>query len=246
MSDIKFHRISNNKDAIREFQQQQENELFQFLFENIFSPERLRSIHEGCILDFRVMNIICNLVFLDSKKKQILVLGPILTETFNDSETLKILHQFGLSKRAWENFKYHCNKLPVIPLHKFYHLGEMIYNHLSDNKTSFPILRIDLSKKLKNDSILSKDMCSEKIDRIRDIEYRYETSALLTEAIKQGNLSLALTQLQKGGSSFDIESRNKNPLRRIYHLHNRKVLPTCARVHLFFPKAIDTVSCNLY
>ena len=53
------------------------------------------------------------------------------------------------------------------------------------------------------------------IDRIRKVELRYETSLVLTEAVRQGNFSLALQALRTRDIGTDMAARNPDPLRNI-------------------------------
>ena len=55
----------------------------------------------------------------------------------------------------------------------------------------------------------------ETIDKIRKVELRYETSLALTEAVRQGNFSLALDALQHRSAGTDMAARNPNPLRNL-------------------------------
>ena len=53
------------------------------------------------------------------------------------------------------------------------------------------------------------------IYQIRQIENRYESSSVLTEAVKLGNLSLALQIMQRQGSLQTLNVRSQNPLRNM-------------------------------
>ena len=53
----------------------------------------------------------------------------------------------------------------------------------------------------------------EKITHMRQVEMRYEFSAVLTDAVKQGNLSLALQMIRQYSPATQTAIRNSNPLR---------------------------------
>ena len=56
-------------------------------------------------------------------------------------------------------------------------------------------------------------MTHDEVPQMRRVETRYEISSTLTEAVKQGNLSLALDLLNGYQPGLDTEIRNTNPLR---------------------------------
>ena len=53
----------------------------------------------------------------------------------------------------------------------------------------------------------------EKITHMRQVEMRYEFSAVLTDAVKQGNLSLAMHMISQYSPATQTTVRNTNPLR---------------------------------
>lgn len=53
----------------------------------------------------------------------------------------------------------------------------------------------------------------EKIAQMRQVEMRYEASAVLTDAIKRGNLSLAIHMISQYSPDTQTTVRNTNPLR---------------------------------
>ena len=72
----------------------------------------------------------------------------------------------------------------------------------------------------KNDMLLTEKLflhqtipAEENISLMRQVEMRYEHSAALTDAIKQGNLSLALHMIDRYSPNEQTPVRNANPLR---------------------------------
>lgn len=85
------------------------------------------------------------------------------------------------------------------------------------------------------------------IDQIRKVELRYETSLVLTGAVRQGNFSLALQALRTRDTGTDMAARNPDPLR---NLQNQCIILNTQLRHALegggiHPYQLDVLSHNI-
>lgn len=116
--------------------------------------------------------------------KRILLLGPVLTTGVKGT-----------------------GNLPVTDLHRLRKVGELVTAYLRD--------RIEPSLVFPEETTLIRtpSFSGEDISQMRQVEMRYEYSAALTNAVQQGNLSLALHMIGQYDPGSQTTVRNTNPLR---------------------------------
>ena len=96
--------------------------------------------------------------------------------------------------------------LPFAEYHTLRQIGELITAHLSGYEDSHAIPAD--TPLIRHNSFTGED-----IAQMRQVEQRYEYSAALTNAVQQGNLSLALHMIGQYDPSTKTSVRNTNPLR---------------------------------
>ncbi len=138
--------------------------------------------------------------------------GPVLAQTFSREETLRMLESYDLNSRAKSDILQFCSTLPVVETHTFQRIGALVAGHLTGQEE---ILQVDYIQPPATHSQLHRSQFSpgEDIVQMRQVETRYEHSAALTDAVSQGNLSLALHIIGNYDPGTQTQVRNTNPLR---------------------------------
>ncbi|MBR2937093.1 MAG: helix-turn-helix domain-containing protein [Oscillospiraceae bacterium] len=139
-------------------------------------------------------------------------LGPVLTQPFSREETLRLLEPYDLKSQAKTDILQFYSALPVVEIHTFQRVGALVAGHLSGRDE---VLQIEHIQPPAAQPQLQRSPFSpeEDIVRMRQVEARYEHSAALTDAVSQGNLSLALHIISNYDPGTQTTIRNTNPLR---------------------------------
>lgn len=99
-----------------------------------------------------------------------------------------------------------ASSLPYAEYNTLCKIGQLLSQH-TFNQTIPPAIHAD-SAAIRHGSLPGED-----ISQMRQVEQRYEYSAALTNAVQQGNLSLALHMIGQYNPSTNTSVRNANPLR---------------------------------
>ena len=139
-------------------------------------------------------------------------LGPVLVHPYNREELLRRLSGYHISSQVHHHILQFCSSLPVVAEHVLRRTGELVISHLTNNNTPMTFLQVDLPEPelVTLNSNFSPDT---DIIHMRQIETRYEYSAALTDAVQQGNLSLALHLVGRYDPRTQTAVRNAHPLR---------------------------------
>jgi AraC-like DNA-binding protein len=175
-------------------------------------------------------------------ESRFLCVGPCLHSEFSESRCRAALRPFRLSSTATEQAMAYCRWQPVLTPERLHRLGIVLGSLVLGLPEPIPHRRIDY----RWNQFVPVEIPEEASEefRIRCIEQRYEASAALTEAVKQGNLSLAYSLIQGFHPDRSQISRNPNPLRNaqniclIMNTQLRCALEEC-NVH---PFRLDSVS----
>lgn len=139
--------------------------------------------------------------------------GPVLVKPFSREATVSVLQKQGISGQEAESVLQYCAGLPVISKSKLRQTGELIVRHLTGQVKSPEVTQegsVPSPEKLFLHQMIPAE---ENISLMRQVEMRYEHSAALTDAVKQGNLSLALHMIGQYSPGEQTPVRNANPLR---------------------------------
>lgn len=222
------------------------------ILKTVSTPEKiiqgLQNMHPNTIYEFRGLLSTCYFSFLDASNNQIFILGPTLTETFQESESnhekIQLVTKNHANARELLNY---FRKLPVNSYDKLYHLIITLLQHFSEDNATLNYQRIRFDW---NNAPIQEIFFTESYDdisQIREVETRYENSNALTEAIKAGNLSLAYYYMRKIRTESASAIRNPNPLRNMQNYCI--VMNTSMRLAMaelgFPPYRIDTFSHNI-
>ena len=130
------------------------------------------------------------------------ILGPVLTAPFSRD------------MRHPDSFRQFCEALPVVENHILHKTAQLVIGYLTQRTQPLRILSVEppAPDVLDAQPLFSSD---EDIIQMRQVETRYEYSIALTEAVRQGNLSLALHLVGSYDPSKQTQVRNANPLQNM-------------------------------
>lgn len=177
--------------------------------------------------------------------RRFLCAGPCLNEEFSESRIRAKLRPFRLTGSTAERVIDYCRWQPVLPPESLHRFGSLLCRHVVGLPEPIPHRRIDYRWYQFGQSPIPEPQSEE--SSIHRIEQRYETSAALTEAVKQGNLSLAYSFIQGFQPGMSEIVRSPNPLRNAQNLciilntQLRHALEEC-RIH---PYRLDKVSGDI-
>lgn len=155
------------------------------------------STSNSTVCEFHLPEDILFLLHIHQEQGQLLCFGPVLTRPhIRDSHLLS-----------------NSGDLPVIDREIFCQTAELVVQHLIGNRHLQRVVYADTSP-APDTSLISRDFVpGEDIVHIRQVEQRYEYSAALTDAVQQGNASLALHLVRNYNPGTQTAVRNTNPLR---------------------------------
>ena len=165
------------------------------------------------IYEYFAIGGITFLVYVHSESDGLFFLGPVLTKPLSKEETVRAMQKYPLSQEARAQFLQYCETLPVMESHSLYRTGDLVFGRISGSTK--PLRLVQANSVSLMDTFYHNDtpLGSEHIVQMRTVETRYEYSATLTDAVKQGNLSLALHIVGQYSPTQSTTIRNANPLR---------------------------------
>lgn len=213
---ISLNYIPYKKSAVLAFLQEQTGHVFDYLLERddaYWQQLMLLSTQKDTIYEFFSLDNITIMAHLDSQNNTIIFLGPVLTRPFSKENTLQALAKHPISPEMTAHILHYCAALPVVESHTLYRACDLVVGYLTGKEKSFKIAQADIFSSFDHYLLDHPFAISEDIMQMRQVEMRYEYSIALTDAIKQGNLSLALHLIGQSNPDSQNPVRNKNPLR---------------------------------
>ena len=177
-----------------------------------FSTYRL--LQNNCIYEFRTVIGLKYLAFLDTMGTQLFLLGPTLMESYSEANVRQNLRKLPLSANTRGRILSQCARVPAVPIGILHSLCKLLSEQFAGNQGKVIFRAVDLTSGFKDPSNATLQT---EISMMRQVESRYELSAILTEAVKQGNLSMALELLRGYNPGVDTEIRNADPLRNLQY-----------------------------
>jgi len=158
------------------------------------------SNQEDTIYEWVAIGGITFLLSPNKSQENCIVLGPVLTAPFSrDARQPKDFWQF-------------CEALTVVERYKLHKTAQLVIGHLTGRTQPLRILPVEPPAPETLDSHTDFPPDAD-IVQMRQVETRYEYSIALTEAVRQGNLSLALHMVSNFDPGKQAQVRNANPLR---------------------------------
>ena len=211
-----MHVLENSEKAFSAYLQSSgNNHILQMLSSKAVKYTGVLSLRPGIIYEFYIINGPRCLVFYDACTNRLLLLGPVLTEEYMKEDTVKQLTENSALHSVIQQFEEWMQTLSVISSQTLFKTMQLLLLKIFGVNPPFPIERINYWMNLHSHMILHTAEHNKDVSQMRQIEMRYEISAALTEAVKEGNFSLAAYFLGKFSFDKDDSIRNANPLRNL-------------------------------
>lgn len=205
-----------SKSAISDFLNSSTNHVFDRLWQQHrgLSEQLLQPVLQGnAICEHLILGTVTFLIYGSRETNTVYFLGPVLTQPFSREDTLRTLELNNIPRQIVSPVLEYCSGLPVVPGHILYRMGDLIVRHLTGKDIPLDIAQEKVFPSPEKLLLHQAIPTGENITKMRQVEMRYEHSAALTDAIKQGNLSLALHMIGQYSPADQTEIRNTNPLR---------------------------------
>lgn len=215
-SGISLHHIPYNKADLLTFLQDCTSHVFDALLEqdSAYWKQLLQMpMQENTIYEYLALGGITFMVYRDKERDSLFFLGPALTQPFSKEDTLHSICQYPIPDDMKPHILHYCSTLPVIPGHALYRAADLLVAFLTGKEQPTKIVQGQVLSPIETQLLNSPFAAGGDIVQMRQVEMRYEYSAALTDAIKQGNLSLALHMIGQSNPDSQNPVRNSNPLR---------------------------------
>jgi AraC-like DNA-binding protein len=181
------------------------------------SEDDIRAVMEGmkpgCLYILGgALDLVYAMIQVDERR--FLSIGPCLNREFSESRTRAGLRPFRLSGASADRIISYCRWQPCLSAEKLHRLGILLGRHVLGLPDPIPHHRMDY----RWDRSTPMPEAESEQNHIHLIEQRYEASAALTEAVKQGNLSLAYSFVQGFHPDRSQIHRNPDPLRNAQNI----------------------------
>lgn len=151
-------------------------------------------------------------------RNKFLTAGPCRLAEFSEARVRSSLRPYDLSSSLIQQILSYCRWQPHLPPEKFHQLGILLGRHVLDLPEHIAYQYIEYHWNRGSQPVIAEPEPYTDHSRIRQIEMRYEASAALTEAVKQGNLSLALKMIQGIYTGVTTMIRNPDPMRNAQNM----------------------------
>lgn len=216
LENVRLAAVQNDPQAIQNYVNESTDGAFHHLLQRDDSfwaklfqfPARTDTVYECTALGG-----ITYFVYKDTSADCFIFLGPMMTRPFSPADTKKTIERLRIPQNILPHLLDFCARLPLIPVHTVYRMSDLIVQFLTKKESAFKVVQIDTMAELNDYWNNSLQFPDEDIAQMRQTERRYEYSTSLTEAVKQGNLSLALYLMGSYTPAAANPARNPNPLR---------------------------------
>lgn len=214
-SGIDVHLISNNEAEIRNHLNRSTAKKLRASFDTQPVVRQICALDSEHIYEYLPFPGIVLLIYSHKAADQILFVGPVATESYTSGNLVAYLQQQNATQNTIAHLIEAMGQLPVFQISALYRFMDIALRHLFGLHLPIPVQRMDPSYEFTPLSLFEDNPLPKDIHQIRQIEDRYETSSVLTEAVKLGNLSLALQTLRGQDGYKSMSPRNRSPLRNM-------------------------------
>ncbi|MBE6732464.1 MAG: AraC family transcriptional regulator [Ruminococcaceae bacterium] len=242
---FEFKTLNNSPKDIFDHINQKNQNFINYFYKNPDDLLHLCSLRPNCIYEFNSFFGVAHILFYSKETSKVYSLGPLLHEPFSEYQALEKIHKIGIPADLSRQLLMFGASLPVIPTSTLNRLSLLLYQKITGSNVPISFQTVNLFKE--NVPNLLESPVHLTSASIREIEERYELSAALTEAVKQGNFSMAINILSKYNFSGAFSHRNSSPLRNfqnyciILNTQLRHALEEC-HIH---PYQLDRISNNI-
>lgn len=214
LSGLEFNSFKNTKEDFVNFINREREIITPEIEIDTKSLYFLKHIKPDNIYELRAPFGICHFAFYSSSNKTIYVLGPALTELFDKKKIEREIKELNLGEKTREHIIRYCSSLPVVSYATIHNLSAILAKELCGTTHFMSHETIEYMPTKQTQEIDTIKPPSE-LSKMRRIEEQYEMNNALVEAVKLGNVSLALSVLAKYSYKADFQVRNTNPLRNM-------------------------------
>ncbi len=207
---LSVRKIPHNEGKLVTFLQEMTHNLFDSLLENSIPRFLLLPPKEDTIYEYILPGGITFLLYLHSQS--LYCFGPVLRQPFSRDEMTRSVKRYGFSSQEKARYLQLGTSLPVIASHTLFRIAVLVTEHLT-GQTPRQLEQINVIPSEDDFLVASANSQAVDIVQMRQIEQRYEYSAALTDAVLQGNLSLALHIIGQYSPKMQNPVRNAQPLR---------------------------------
>jgi len=147
-----------------------------------------------------------------------LIAGPCRLTAFSENRLRGILRPYALGTQQVRSIISYCRGQSVLSAEQFHQLGILLGRHVLELPEPVPHRSIEYQWSRNQPPQVPQPEPYGDVSQIRQIEMRYEASAALTEAVKQGNLGLALHLIWGIRTNVPSLNRNPDPLRNLQNM----------------------------
>lgn len=178
---------------------------------------RLQKLHIdfGQIYEISIFYDVYLTCFCDREKEKIYVLGPVADKSFSESRFKSLLGKLIENEKILRAISDYVLSLPSVHRDILHNLSICLTKKLYGDPFPVSHKNINLLWDIRE---APEPKFSPPPADLRKIENRYEFSKVLTEAVKQGNYSLAVQIMYSQNDTTAFEVRNKNPLRNMQNI----------------------------
>ncbi len=208
--------IPYTESAISDFLKDSTNHIFDRLFQlknSSWHRLSLPPVQDNALCEHTLTGGITFLTYAGKEVKEVFFLGPVLTQPFSREDTLRALKKQSIPQHFISDILQFCSSLPVVSGHILYRAGDLVVRHLTGIEKPLAIIQTNISNPEDHYLLHQAIPANENIVQMRRVEIRYEYSTALTDAVRRGNLSLALHMIGQYSPSEQTDVRNANPLR---------------------------------
>lgn len=204
--------LPNTPEAITTHLFEQEGALGELMATCGTSFVPLRHLKPHTIYQFKLLPGLFCYVIAHYPTKQALLVGPVTHQPYQEETVKRKLYARPLPSTFFAAFSAYMQNVPNIAEEMLWHLMDILATPLQDENIPFARQQVDGLKPSKTERPQPSFLPTE-VAKMRQVAVRYENSSALIEAVKCGNLSLAMQCFASFREGRDNISRAKTPLR---------------------------------
>lgn len=210
---LEIQKMKRQEVELLDFLNNKSAGLFGDIFKASRDLERYFNMEENCIYECKWFFDSTITFFYHKKTDEVYAIGPARNEPFSEVKFADRLKSLSLPKEKQKELLYYGSIIPVVSEESTYRLSLIIMRKLLKIKGNIshqaitPVQEVKKYQEMENVLPTTSSM--------RSIEDRYEMSVAITEAVKEGNYSLAMTILGDSAKFEGVSKRSSSPLRNL-------------------------------
>ena len=210
---LEVQKVKRQEVELLDFLNQKSAGLFGDVFKDSHDLERLFNMEENCIYECKWFFDSSITFFYNKKTDEVYAIGPQRNEPFLEVKFADRLKSMNLTKERQKELLYYGSIIPVVSLESTYRLCLLLMRKMLKIKGNISHQAITPAQEVKK--YQEKEEVLPTTSSMRSIEDRYEMSVAITEAVKEGNYSLAMTILGDSAKFEGVSKRSSSPLRNL-------------------------------